>query len=104
MQNLRDSHPCSIHPLPKGRQGKWYKLCGIHVVILDPKRITQNSRDLLFLRFTAWSTESSSFGVICMKSASLVDVVGEWREICSVCKQYPLFVYKRLTKTTVSLK
>ena len=39
-----------------------------------------------------------------MKSASLADVVGEWREICSVREQFPLFVYKRLTKTTVSLK
>ena len=74
------------------------------MVILDPKRITQNSRDLLFLRITAWSRESSSFGADCTKSASLMDVVGEWREICSVHEQFPLFVYKRLTKTTVSLK
>ena len=44
------------------------------------------------------------FGADCTKSASLADVVGEWREICSVRKQFPLFVYKRLTKTTVSLK
>ena len=43
------------------------------------------------------------FGADCTKSASLADVVGEWREICSVRKQFPLFVYKRLTKTTVSL-
>ena len=40
---------------------------------------------------------------ICTKSASRVDVVGEWHEICSVREQFPLFVYKRLTKTTVSL-
>ena len=39
-----------------------------------------------------------------MKSASLVDVVGEWHEICSVHEQFSLFVYKRLTKTTVSLQ
>ena len=44
------------------------------------------------------------FGVDCMKSALLMDVVGEWHEICSVREQFPLFVYKRLTKTTVSLK
>ena len=87
--------------LAQRKAGKWCELCGIHVVILDPKQITQNSRDLRFLRFTAWSRESSSFGVDCMKSASLTDVVGEWREICSVCEQFPLFVYKRLTKTTV---
>ena len=44
------------------------------------------------------------FGADCMKFASLLNVVGEWREICSVRKQFPLFVYKRLTKTIVSLK
>ena len=44
------------------------------------------------------------FGADCTKSALLADVVGEWREICSVREQFPLFVYKRLTKTTVSLK
>ena len=43
------------------------------------------------------------FGADCTKSASLAGVVGEWREICSVHEQFPLFVYKRLTKTTVSL-
>ena len=32
------------------------------------------------------------------------DVVSEWHEICSVCEQFPLFVYKRLTKTTVEFK
>ena len=74
------------------------------MVILDPKRITRNSRDSRFLRFTAWSRESSSFDANCMKSASLVDVVGEWRKICSVHEQFPLFVYKRLTKTTVGFK
>ena len=146
MRNLRDSCPCLIHSLPQGRQEKWCELCGICVVILDPKQITRNSCDSLFLRFTALSRESSFFGADCMKSASLADVVGEWREICSVrehmlflrftawsressssgadctksasladvfgewheiCsvrEQYPLFVYKRLTKTTVSLK
>ena len=56
------------------------------------------------LRFTAWSRESSFFGADCTKSASLADVVGEWHKICSVRKQFPLFVYKRLTKTTVSFK
>ena len=74
------------------------------MVILDPKQITRNSRDSQFLRLTAWSRESSSFGADCTKSASLADVVGEWREFCSVREQFPLFVYKRLTKTTVSLK
>ena len=74
------------------------------MVILDPKRITRNSCDSLFLRFTAWSRESSSFGADCMKSASLADVVGEWCEICSVREQFPLFVYKRLTKTIVEFK
>ena len=50
------------------------------MVILDRKRITRNSRDLRFPRFTAWSRESSSFGADCTKSASLADVVGEWHE------------------------
>ena len=74
------------------------------MVILDPKRITRNSRDSLFLRFTAWSRESSFIGADCTKSASLMDVVGEWCEICSVREQFLLFVYKRLTKTTVEFK
>ena len=74
------------------------------MVILDPKRTTRDSRDSLFLRFTAWPRESSSFGAGCTESASLVDVVGEWCEICSVHKQSPLFVYKRLTKTIVEFK
>ena len=43
------------------------------------------------------------FGVDCMKFVSLTGVVGEWCEICSVHEQFPSFVYKRLTKTTVSL-
>ena len=43
------------------------------------------------------------FGADCTKFASLMGVVGEWHEICSVREQFPLFVYKRLTKTTVSL-
>ena len=81
MRNSRDSCPCSIQSSPEGKAGKWCKLCGIRVVILDPKRITQNLRDLLFLWFTAWSRESSSFGADCTKSASLADVVSEWRAI-----------------------
>ena len=32
------------------------------------------------------------FGVDCMKSPSLADVVGEWHEICSVCEQFVPFV------------
>ena len=64
----------------------------------------RNSRDSRYPRFTAWSRESSSFGADCMKSASLADVVGEWHKICSVREQFPLFVYKRLTKTTVEFK
>ena len=83
---------------------EWCELCGICVIILDPKRITQNSRDSWYPRSTAWSRESSSFGVDCTNSVSLVDVVSEWHKICSVHKQFPLFVYKRLTKTTVELK
>ena len=43
------------------------------------------------------------FGADCTKFASLVGVVDEWCEICSVREQFPLFVSKRLTKTTVSL-
>ena len=74
------------------------------MVILDPKRITQNSRDSRFPQFTAWSRESSSFGADCTKTPSLADVVGEWCEICSVREQFPLFAYKRLTKTTVEFK
>ena len=66
--------------------------------------LSWSQNELREIRFTAWSRESSSFGVDCMKSASLADVVGEWRKICSVREQFPLFVYKRLTKTTVSLK
>ena len=103
-RNLCDSCPCSIHSLPERRQGKWCKLCGIHVVILAPKWITRNSHYSLFLRFTAWSRDSSSFGADCTKSVSLTDVVSEWCEICSVRKQFPLFVYKRLTKTIVEFK
>ena len=41
---------------------------------------------------------------IAQKSVSLAGIVGEWREICSVREQFLLFVCKRLTKTTVSLK
>ena len=74
------------------------------MVILDPKRITRNSRDSRFPRFTAWSRQSSSFGADCTKSPSLVDVVSEWCKICSVHEQFLLFVYKRLTKTTVEFK
>ena len=64
----------------------------------------RNSRDSQFPRFTAWSRESSSFGVDCLESPSLVDVVGKWHEICSVREQFLLFVYKRLTKTAVEFK
>ena len=63
-----------------------------------------NLRDSRFPRFTAWSRESSSFGVDCTKTPSLVDVVSEWCKICSVREQFPLFAYKRLTKTTVEFK
>ena len=67
----------------------------------------QNARNLLCSRLiplAGWSREDSSSCADCMKSASLADVVGEWREICSVREQFLLFVCKRLTKTTVSLK
>ena len=33
-------------------------------------------------------------GADCTNSASFMDVVGKWREICSVRKQFPLFAYK----------
>ena len=62
------------------------------MIILDPKRITQNLRDLRFPRFTAWSRESYSFGADYTKSASLAGTVGEWHEICSVCEQFIPFV------------
>ena len=71
--------------------GEWHEICSVR-------------EHMLFLKFTAWSRESSSFGADCTKSVSFADVVGEWHEICSVREQFPLFVYKRLTKTTVSLK
>ena len=44
------------------------------------------------------------FGADCTESVSLADVVGEWREICSVYEQFLVFVYKRLNKTTVEFK
>ena len=67
----------------------------------------RNARNLLGSRsipFVVWSREDSSSCADCTKSASLVGIVGEWREICSVHEQFLLFVCKRLTKTTVSLK
>ena len=67
----------------------------------------RNARNLLGSRsipFAGWSREDSSSCADCMKSASLAVIVGEWREICSVRKQFLLFVCKRLTKTTVSFK
>ena len=67
----------------------------------------RNARNLLGSRsipFVVWSREDSSSCADCTKSASLAGIVGEWREICSVCEQFLLFVCKRLTKTTVSLK
>ena len=67
----------------------------------------RNARNLLGSRsipFVVWSREDSSSCADCMKSTSLAGIVGEWREICSVREQFLLFVCKRLTKTTVSLK
>ena len=67
----------------------------------------RNTRNLLGSRsipFIVWSREDSSSCVDCTKSASLTGTVGKWREICSVREQFLLFVCKRLTKTTVSLK
>ena len=67
----------------------------------------RNARNLLGSRsipFVVWSREDSSSCADCMKSASLAGIVGEWRKICSVREQFLLFVCKRLTKTTVSLK
>ena len=54
--------------------------------------------------FVVWSREDSSSCADCTKSASLAGIVGEWCKICSVHEQFLLFVCKRLTKTTVSLK
>ena len=62
------------------------------MIILDPKRITQNLRDSRFPRFTAWSRESSSFCADCTKSVSLADAVGKWCKICSVHEQFVPFV------------
>ena len=39
-----------------------------------------------------------------LRHFALAGIVGEWCEICSVREQFLLFVCKRLTKTTVSLK
>ena len=67
----------------------------------------RNARNLLGSRsipFAVWSREDSSSCADCTKSVSLAGTVGEWREICSVREQFLLFVCKRLTKTTVSLK
>ena len=67
----------------------------------------RNARNLLGSRsisFVVWSREDSSSCVDCTKSASLAGIIGEWREICSVREQFLLFVCKRLTKTTVSLR
>ena len=67
----------------------------------------RNVRNLLGSRsipLVVWSREDSSSCADCTKSASLAGIVGEWRYICSVCEQFLLFVCKRLTKTTVSLK
>ena len=67
----------------------------------------QNAWNLLGSRsipFVVWSREDSSSCADCTKSASLAGIVDEWRKICSVREQFLLFVCKRLTKTTVSLK
>ena len=65
--------------------GGWCKICSVREQFPGPEKVPL-------------------FGVDCTKFALLADVVGEWREICSVREQFSLFVYKRLTKTTVSLK
>ena len=70
--------------------------------------LTQNElRGILVIRCSFGSLPGPEkvplFGVDCMKFALLAGVVGEWCEICSVHEQFPLFVYKRLTKPTVSL-
>ena len=78
-------------PCPEEGRKKWCELRRIHMIILDPKRITQNSHDLQFPRFTAWSRESSSFCVDCTKSVSLTDAVSEWHKICSVREQFVPF-------------
>ena len=69
-----------------------------------PGRNAQNLLGSRSIPFVVWSREDSSSCADCTKSASLAGIVGEWRKICSVHEQFLLFVCKRLTKTTVSLK
>ena len=90
--------------MPEGRQGN-----GVNCAEFAWLYLTQNKlRETRVIRSSLGSLpgpeEVPLFGADCTKSALLADVVGEWREICSVREQFPLFVYKRLTKTTVSLK
>ena len=92
-----DSRSCLV--IPGCRES-----CRSHCTRSRPGR---NARNLLGSRsipFVVWSREDSSSCADCTKSASLAGIVGEWREICSVREQFLLFVCKRLTKTTVSLK
>ena len=101
---MRDLRPCSIHSLPEGRQGN-----GANCAEFTWLYLTQNElRETRMIHGSLGSQPGPEkvplFGVDCTKSASLTDVVGEWHEICSVREQFPLFVCKRLAKTTVSLK
>ena len=97
-------HPCSIHSLPEGRQGNGANCAEFALLYL----IQNELRETRMIRGSLGSLPGPEkvplFVADCTKSALLADVVGEWREICSAHEQYPLFVYKRLTKTTVSLK
>ena len=104
MQNLHDLHPCLIHSLPDGRQGNGANCAEFVWLYLTQNELSETRVIRGSLGSLPGSEKVPLFGVDCTKSASLADVVSEWHEICSVREQFPLFVYKRLTKTTVSLK
>ena len=90
--------------MPEGRQGNGANCVEFAWLYLPQNELRETRVILGSLGSLPGPEKVPLFGVDCMKSASLVDVVGEWHDICSVREQFPLFVYKRLTKTTVSLK
>ena len=92
-----DSRSCLV--IPGCRE-----LCRSRCTRSRPGRNAWNLLGSRSIPFVVWSREDSSSCADCTKSASLAGIVGEWRDICSVREQFLLFVCKRLTKTTVSLK
>ena len=104
MQNLRDSHPCLIHSSPEGRQGSGANCAEFAWLYLTQNELRETRVIRGILGPLPGPEKVPLFGVDCTKSASLTDVVGEWREICSVREQFPLFVYKRLTKNNSEFK